>query len=484
MVAGQLTAFFRLLVRTRKIDGSDRQLLERFVADADEVAFAALVDRHGRLVLGICRSVLRHEQDAEDAFQATFLVLARLASSIRKRDSLASWLHGVALRTALKARRAMANRRRNERQASVPSQQEPDSEAALRELQTIIHEEIARLPDKYRAPFVLCSLEGKSRAEAAQQLGWKEGTVSGRIAQARSLLEGRLVRRGVALPAALAAAALWPAPATAAIPVVVRAALDFAADRVSQTLSPFVAPLAQGVIQAMYFTKLKTIAAVALVLAAVFAGGGWLAYAALQPEQRNPGSGTSPPGLAARVSPPATGHLPLASQDGPTTANVKRVNLQGDALPPGAICRLGTVRFHQPGSLHHMAFSPDSKSVVFVINQDDEYVLRFMDIATWKELGQFKVKKHERNPDDERNPPLLAFSPDGKTVGVLDQFVELFDAKTGQHLQTFGRGLEIYSFAFSPDNKLLAAGCMEMKKDNPIRVWEIATGRELSFTAL
>ena len=200
MVAGQLTAFFHLLVGARKIDGSDRQLLERFVADGDEVAFAALVDRHGRLVLGICRSVLRHEQDAEDAFQATFLVLARLASSIRQRDSLAGWLHRVALRTALKARRAMSMRRRNEQQASVPSQQEPVSEAALREVQTILNEEVERLPEKYRAPFVLCCLEGKSRAEAAQQLGWKEGTVSGQIARARALLEGRLARAGWHFP--------------------------------------------------------------------------------------------------------------------------------------------------------------------------------------------------------------------------------------------------------------------------------------------
>src|SRR5947208_10096773 len=134
----------------RKGEGhSDGHLLQHFVATKDEAAFVALLRRHGRLVFGVCRSVLHREQDAEDAFQATFLVLARMASSIRKRDSLASWLHGVALRTALKASRAMTTRRRSEQQASVPSQQEPASEAALREVQTILHEEIARLPEKY-----------------------------------------------------------------------------------------------------------------------------------------------------------------------------------------------------------------------------------------------------------------------------------------------------------------------------------------------
>jgi RNA polymerase sigma-70 factor (ECF subfamily) len=143
MATGQLNALLRLLSGETRTIGSDRQLLERFVTAADEDAFAGLVERHGRLVFRLCRSVLQHEQDAEDAFQATFLVLARLAASIRKRESLASWLHGVALRTALKAKRTMTRRRCNEQQARVSSPQEPVSEAALREVQTILHEEIA-----------------------------------------------------------------------------------------------------------------------------------------------------------------------------------------------------------------------------------------------------------------------------------------------------------------------------------------------------
>ncbi len=329
-----------LLVAERKAeDQSDRQLLDRFVADKDPACFAALVERHGRLVFAVCRSVLRQEQDAEDAFQAVFLVLARMASSISKRDSLGSWLYGVALRTALKARQAMNTRRRKEQRAGARTPEQPVSEAALQELQSILHEEVGRLPAKYRAPFVLCCLEGKSRAETAHELGWKEGTVSSRIAQARKLLEAGLLRRGVALPAALTAAALSSA-ATANMPAALSSiAADVTAIAVggsSKAVSVGAAALAQGVMQAMLVTKLKTVASVVFGFVLALGGGGLLAYAAWQSQPRNGSNAAiANPGVVAATSDP----MPMEESDAYAAITGKVVDEAGKPVS-GAVVTL------------------------------------------------------------------------------------------------------------------------------------------------
>src|SRR5436190_6933311 len=199
-------------------DTTDGQLLEHYLARRDETAFEALLRRHGPMVLGVCRRVLRHEQDAEDAFQATFVVFARKATTIWPRDMVANWLFGVAYRTALGAKTAIARRRLKERQVN-PMRPTDDSASHLwHDLQPLLDEELNHLPNKYRVPIVLCDLEGKSRQEAARQLGWLPGTLSGRLARARGMLAKRLTRRGITVSGGVLAAALGQNLASASVP--------------------------------------------------------------------------------------------------------------------------------------------------------------------------------------------------------------------------------------------------------------------------
>jgi RNA polymerase sigma-70 factor (ECF subfamily) len=264
--------FLRLAARSAPADGPvDALLLDRFVAAGDAAAFAVLVARHGPTVLGVCRRVLGNAPDADDAFQATFLVLVRRAAAVRDGDRLAGWLYGVAHRTALEARTLRARRWRRE----CPTDAAPDAPAPPGrdpELAAVIDAELGRLPEKYRTAIVLCDLDGRSRAEAAQLLGVPEGTLSSRLAEGRKRLGERLARRGLALTG-LAAAAV-PAPLAEAA---VRTAAGGG--------TPFIHDIATGVTRAMIASKLKywalaTVPA-GLVVAALVSGSS--ATAALMP---------------------------------------------------------------------------------------------------------------------------------------------------------------------------------------------------------
>src|SRR5947209_1997920 len=202
---------------------TDRQLLDDFAARRNEVAFAALVSRHGPMVLRVCRRVLNHEQDAEDAFQATFLVLAGNAGTIRKRDTIGDWLHGVAYRTAMKAKRSAARRRNHEARLRTAAPQAKPS-PTWDDVQAVLDEEIQHLPSCFRKAFVLCVLEGKSGPEAAAELGCREGTVKSRVNRARQALRRQLARRGIHLAALLAALSLAEKTGPAALPATLASA--------------------------------------------------------------------------------------------------------------------------------------------------------------------------------------------------------------------------------------------------------------------
>jgi RNA polymerase sigma factor (sigma-70 family) len=255
------------------VDGpSDRELLECFTRRRDEDAFACLIRRHGPLVLGLCRRLLCREQDAEDVFQATFLVLARKAASIHKHEALGSWLHGVAMRLALRARADTFRRRWHERQVMDVPVHDPVPEFIWDDLRRVLDEEIHCLPRKYRDPFVLCHLQGKTNPQAAQELGCPVGTVLSRLARARELLRQRLIRRGVSLCTGLLLSALAENATSAAVPITyvdktMKAAMVFAAARraVGGVVSVQAAALAEGVLKTMFITNVRIVTGVVLL---------------------------------------------------------------------------------------------------------------------------------------------------------------------------------------------------------------------------
>jgi RNA polymerase sigma factor (sigma-70 family) len=271
---------------------TDGQLLGCLIEHRDEAAFAALVRRHGPMVWGVCRRQLNHH-DAEDAFQASFLVLFRKAASIQPREMIANWLYGVARQATLQARRTTARRMAREKQVKEmpePAAAEPD---LWDDLQPLLDEELSRLPDRYRAVIVLCDLEGMTRKAVAQQLGLPDGTVGSRLARARAMLAKRLNQRGVAVSGAALAAVLSQKVASASLPVSIRAVAAAAAGQAATTgaISVEVAALTEGVLSAMLWTKLQRVIVTVLVAALLSLGGGLCVWQSQGSEQRVQRSG-------------------------------------------------------------------------------------------------------------------------------------------------------------------------------------------------
>jgi RNA polymerase sigma factor (sigma-70 family) len=257
---------------------TDGQLLEDYISRREVAALAALLRRHGPMVWGVCRRVLCNHHDAEDAFQATFLVLVRKATSIRPREMVANWLYGVAHQTALKARATTAKRRARERQVMEMPEPAVTEPALWDDLQPLLDQELTRLPDKYRVAIVLCDLEGKTRKEAARQLGVPEGTLAARVARGRGMLAKRLARHGLAVSGGALGAVLSQNVASAGVPTslvssTVKTVTLFAAGQAAAGLfSAPVAALTEGVIRTMFLSKHKIAVAALLLIGALGVG--------------------------------------------------------------------------------------------------------------------------------------------------------------------------------------------------------------------
>jgi RNA polymerase sigma factor (sigma-70 family) len=435
-----LCHFRRLLAAERGERLSDAELLDRFLSERSEEAFAALVRRHGGLVLGVCRRVLHHPQDAEDVFQATFLVLARKAASLRRGEAVGSWLYRVAYRLALRARAGIDRRRRAESAAPARPAEDPLAGVSWREVQDVLDEELARLPEQFRAPLLLCYLEGMTQEEAAARLGWCKRTLKDRLLRGREFLRRRLARRGLPLGALLSSVLLHGS--AGAVPP----ALAAAAARTATTaaaLPTAVAALADGALRELAAGRLKALVAAILFTTAVLATGvGLLA------------GPQSPPAAAARLKQPAA---PAAEP---------AADAHGDPLPPGAVLRLGTRRLRHGGGISALAWSPDGKWVASGGGFSD-WTIRLWDPATGKEIRQLA------GPITPVRA--LAVSPDGKRIASTDRQATLilWDVVSGRRLaQTHSPNIPL-ALAFAPDGKRLLVGC----HNGVVLWWDAATGK-------
>ncbi len=435
-------------------DVPDGELLDAFVVRADQAAFAALTRRHGPMVLAVCRRILQLH-DAEDSFQATFIILARQAAALTKKGSLGGWLHRVAQRIALQAHRADARRQKHERQSFTMSAVNPAYQAAWREIQVLLDEEIQRLPEKYREPFIVCCLENQSCAAAAGRLRLKETTVSSRLAEARRRLQKRLLGRGVSLTAALRRSAL----ASDTVLAAALAAKTVAAATVPTcVISMRVAALVSGMTRCLMLQKAKLGVMLFLALSATVGVTGVGASRLLRAgEEGVHEKNDSVPPVAVRQASEVKKKLPL-------------VDLYGDPLPEGAIRRLGTLRQRAPAS--RLAVTADGKDIIAVT---DNLTIRRFDALT----GKLRATQHF--PGDRTRVGWSWVSPRGTflltfDLGAENRQLEVWELTTGKRTQTLSLAQVLVRQATFSANEAFVAIVVDLPANNlskQILVWDL-----------
>jgi RNA polymerase sigma factor (sigma-70 family) len=453
---------------------TDSQLLQRFLANHDETAVEVLVRRHGPLVFGVCRRVLNNAHAAEDAFQATFLILTRKAQSLVRCERLGSWLYKVAYRLALRARANEIRRQQCEARATQ-SRPGPASHATNpSDLVVALEEELQRLPASQRAPLVLCYLEGKTNEEAAKVLGCPPGSMSARLAQARERLRECLTRRGFVASAAGIASLLATAAAEAAVPLpllsnTVRAALWFASEeaRTASFVSIQAVALAKGAFRTMFLNKLQIAAAVLLTTGLLGTGATMLLRAAPQ---------APPPAQAVPQPPPE--------------ARLHRAEVADKPLPNGAVARMGSTQMRHGDAVSFAAYTPDGKALV---TAGRDKVVRLWDLATGKEIRRFAwdeaepggrpgpfedgiaQRREQQYWDDTARSFQAALSADGKIVAASRSgIVRLWETASGKTLRELQTGEKrLLQLAFAADGKSL----LTLGPGQATALWEVATGK-------
>jgi RNA polymerase sigma factor (sigma-70 family) len=471
----------------------DGQLLERYVARRDESAFTALVERYGSLVLSVCHRVLQNRHDAEDAFQATFMVLARRAGGLDGSGSLGNWLYSVAYRTALKARSTLTRRRAQERQAvDMPAPPSAD-DSEWEELRPLLDEELAHLPEKYRAPLVLCYLQGKSHQQAASELGWPSGSMSRRMERARGLLRDRLTRRGLALSSAVvfslitknASAATVPSsllPATVKASLAFAAGADLAKAGVARQTATLAEQVSRNAVVAGAKSKvgpglvLKLLALVALLCGGVYGGyrgiaalrnpsGSWTSsasapFAALTVQEHEPGTGHAGAILSLAFNPGGT-HLASGSAKPNPCVKIWLAGAGGLTGPKAS--------FPAPSAVNALAFAP--RALLLAAGCADGTVCLWTLQMGFCEIDSTDTLKTGSEVHT------ICFSHDGNTLAVAgkDQTIRLWDLATKKPRTSLsGHRDSVESLTFSCDGGLLASA----SADGTVRLWETATGKE------